>query len=81
MLAIGEGAKQRVIDQIGSMGTNLLVIRPQFRTCARRRGAAATLTTPTPRPIARGALCDAAMPDVTGSATVRYGASTISRRT
>ncbi len=31
MLAIGEGAKQRVVQQIGSMGTNLLVVRPQYR--------------------------------------------------
>jgi len=31
MLAIGEGAKQQVIAQIGQMGTNLLTVRPQFR--------------------------------------------------
>ena len=31
MLAIGEGAKQQVIAQIGQMGTNLLNVRPQFR--------------------------------------------------
>ena len=28
MLAIGDGAKQEIVDRISSMGTNLLVIRP-----------------------------------------------------
>jgi len=28
MLAIGDGAKQEVIDRIGAMGTNLLLVRP-----------------------------------------------------
>ncbi len=29
MLAIGEGAKQQVMQQIGAMGTNLLLMRPR----------------------------------------------------
>ena len=29
MMAIGEGAKQAVVQQIGSMGTNLLVVRTE----------------------------------------------------
>src|SRR5690606_38758175 len=28
MLALGEGAKQSVLERIGSMGTNLLLVRP-----------------------------------------------------
>ena len=44
MLAIGEGAKQQVIAQIGQMGTNLLTVRPQFRNARGYNGPIATLT-------------------------------------
>ena len=44
MLAIGEGAKQQVIAQIGQMGTNLLTVRPQFRNARGYAGAIATAT-------------------------------------
>jgi hypothetical protein len=39
MVAIGEGAKLRVVQQIGSMGTNLLVVSaaPAQRVAARPR--------------------------------------------
>ncbi|HEY1962921.1 MAG TPA: ATP-binding cassette domain-containing protein, partial [Rhizomicrobium sp.] len=43
MMAIGEGAKQAVIQQIGSMGTNLLVVRPSFRNMRGYNGAIASL--------------------------------------
>ena len=72
MLAIGEGAKQRVVQQIGSMGTNLLVIRPQFNN-ARGRGPVATLTIQDADEIAKLPYVMAAMPDVQGPAVVRYG--------
>jgi len=72
MLAIGEGAKQRVVQQIGSMGTNLLVIRPQFNN-ARGRGPVATLTVQDADAIGDLPYVQAAMPDVQGSAVVRYG--------
>jgi macrolide transport system ATP-binding/permease protein len=72
MLAIGEGAKQRVIQQIGSMGTNLLVIRPQFNN-ARGRGPVATLTRGDADAIAKLPYVMASMPEVQGSAVVRYG--------
>jgi macrolide transport system ATP-binding/permease protein len=72
MLAIGEGAKLRVVQQIGSMGTNLLVIRPQFNN-ARGRGPVATLTRQDADAIADLPYVMAAMPDVQGNAVVRYG--------
>ena len=72
MLAIGEGAKQRVVQQIGSMGTNLLVIRPQFNN-ARGRGPVATLTIGDSEAIERLPFVMASMPEVQGSAVVRYG--------
>ncbi len=75
MLAIGEGAKARVIEQIGSMGTNLLVIRPQFRGGARGNlGPPATLTRDDATAIRDIPFVMSVMPDVTGNATVRYGA-------
>ena len=72
MLAIGEGAKQRVVQQIGSMGTNLLVIRPQFNN-ARGRGPVATLTRQDADAIGELPYVMAAMPEVQGTAVVRYG--------
>ena len=36
MLAIGDGAKQLVLDRISAMGTNLLLVRP---VAPNRRGA------------------------------------------
>ncbi len=38
MLAIGEGAKQRVIDRISSMGTNMITVRPSSNRGAGQRG-------------------------------------------
>ncbi len=75
MLAIGEGAKARVVEQIGSMGTNLLVIRPQFRGGARGTlGPPATLTPEDATAIRDIPYVMSVMPDVSGNATVRYGA-------
>ncbi len=70
MLAIGEGAKQRVVDQIGSMGTNLIVVRP-----LRGRDATvnATLMPEDAEAIAQLPNVMSSMPDVTGEQTVRYG--------
>jgi len=70
MLAIGEGAKQRVVDQIGSMGTNLIVVRPLR---ARDATVNATLTPDDAEAIAGLPNVLASMPDVSGEQTVRYG--------
>jgi macrolide transport system ATP-binding/permease protein len=74
MLAIGEGAKQRVVDQIGSMGTNLLVIRPQFQNARGAAGAPATLTVADAEAMREIPYVMSVMPDVTGRATIRRGA-------
>ena len=73
MLAIGEGAKQQVIAQIGQMGTNLLTVRPQFRNARGYNGPIATLTPDDG--IAIGAIPNvtAQMPDIQGNQTVRFG--------
>ena len=72
MLAIGEGAKQRVVQQIGSMGTNLLVVRPQYRNARGYMGPIATLTREDAKAMESLPFVSAAMPDVRGTATVRY---------
>jgi len=73
MLAIGEGAKQQVIAQIGRMGTNLLTVRPQLRNARGFNGPIATLTPDDG--VAIGTIPDvtAEMPDIQGNQTVRYG--------
>jgi macrolide transport system ATP-binding/permease protein len=73
MMAIGEGAKQRVVDQIGSMGTNLLVVRPSHRNMRGYSGAIATLTPEDAVAIAKLPNISAAVPEITGNATVRLG--------
>ena len=73
MLAIGEGAKQEVIAQIGKMGTNLLSIRPQVRNARGYNGPIATLTPEDATAI--GAIPNVVdvMPDIQGNNTVRFG--------
>ena len=73
MMAIGEGAKQAVIQQIGSMGTNLLVVRPYGRNTRGYSGAIATLTPEDAQAIATLPNISAAVPENTGNATVRLG--------
>ena len=73
MLAIGEGAKQRVVQQIGSMGTNLLVVRPQYRNARGYLGPIATLTREDAKAMESLPFVMAAMPDVRGQATLRFG--------
>jgi macrolide transport system ATP-binding/permease protein len=73
MLAIGEGAKQQVIEQIGQMGTNLLVVRPQFRNARGYAGPIVSLTPEDADALAQIPNVTAAMPDIQGGNTVRYG--------
>jgi macrolide transport system ATP-binding/permease protein len=73
MLAIGEGAKQQVIAQIGQMGTNLLSVRPQFRNARGYNGPIATLTPEDAKAIAASIPnVRTVMPDIQGGNTVRY---------
>src|SRR5690606_25570218 len=73
MLAIGDGAKQAVIDRISAMGSNLLLVRPG---APNQRGFQNTATlvladvnaidTEVPNVLA-------AIPEQNSSATLRYG--------
>jgi macrolide transport system ATP-binding/permease protein len=72
MLAIGEGAKNSLIAQIGQMGTNLLVVRPQMRNGRGYSGAIVTLTATDAEEIAKLGYVGSAVPESTSNATVRF---------
>jgi len=73
MLAVGDGAKQAVIDRISAMGTNLLLVRPGG---VNRRGLGASIATLTPADAAAITSLPnvrAAVPEQGGGVTARYG--------
>jgi macrolide transport system ATP-binding/permease protein len=75
MLAIGDGAKQTVLDRISAMGTNLLLIRPGPPV---RRGVGGTVASLVPEDAEMIAALPnvlAAVPELGGSVTVRVGNS------
>ena len=73
MLAIGDGAKNEIVDRISSMGSNLLLVRPGAPN-QRVRWSIATLV---PEDVDAINLevpnLIAAIPELTGNATLRYG--------
>ncbi len=73
MLAIGEGAKQSVLDRISAMGTNLLVVRAGAPSQRGVGGDAATLVPEDAVVIAELPNILAAVPETTGTATARFG--------
>jgi len=75
MLAIGDGAKQVVLDRISAMGTNLLLIRPGQPN---RRGVGGTVASLVPEDadfISALPNVLAAVPELGGSVTARFGNS------
>jgi macrolide transport system ATP-binding/permease protein len=73
MMAIGEGAKEQVVQQISAMGTNLLLVRPSGRNTRGYNGAIATLTPDDAEALAKLPNVEAAIPEITGGATARLG--------
>lgn len=75
MLAIGDGAKKEIVDRISSLGSNLLLVRPGAPN-QRGRWSIATLV---PEDVDAINLevpnLIAAIPELTGTKTVRYGNS------
>ena len=73
MLAIGDGAKNEIVDRISSMGSNLLLVSPGAPN-QRGRWSIATLV---PEDVDAINLevpnLIAAIPELTGNATLRYG--------
>ncbi|MDH2432729.1 MacB family efflux pump subunit [Pokkaliibacter sp. MBI-7] len=72
MLAIGDGAKQAVIDRISAMGSNLLLVRPGAPN-QRGRSTVATLVEADVRAISELPNVLAAIPELTGTVTARAG--------
>ena len=75
MLAIGDGAKQIVLDRISAMGTNLLLIRP---AAPLRRGVGGTVASLIPEDadvIAELPNVLAAVPELGSSVTARFGSA------
>jgi macrolide transport system ATP-binding/permease protein len=73
MLAVGNGAKQQVLDRISSMGTNLLLVRPGAPNRGGQGGAIATMNVADADAIAQLPNVLAAVPEMGGSVTVRFG--------
>jgi macrolide transport system ATP-binding/permease protein len=71
MLAVGNGAKQQVLDRISGMGTNLLLVRPGAPN-QRGTGGIATLVPDDAQAIAALPNVLAAVPEQGGGATARY---------
>ncbi|MDR0565383.1 MAG: MacB family efflux pump subunit [Azoarcus sp.] len=72
MLAIGDGAKQKVVDQISAMGTNLLMVRPGAPN-QRGRDTTATLVIEDVKAIGELDNILAAVPEQSASVTLRVG--------
>ncbi len=72
MLAIGDGAKKAVVDSISAMGSNLLVVRPGGPE-QRRAWEIQTLLPADVAEINKLPHVAAALPELTGSYTLRYG--------
>lgn len=73
MLAIGDGARESVVERISAMGSNLLLVRPGAP--GQRRGGwnIATLVPEDVQAINTLPNIIAAIPELTGSQTLRYG--------
>jgi macrolide transport system ATP-binding/permease protein len=71
MLALGNGAKQQVLDSISAMGTNLLLVRPGAPN-QRFVGFRATLTTQDADAIGELPNVKEAVPEFTTGITIRY---------
>ena len=72
MLAVGEGGKQKVLDQISAMGTNLLSVRPGAPGM-RGGGGIMTLSIDDANAISKIPNITMIVPERIGQETVRYG--------
>lgn len=71
MLAIGDGAKQQVVDRISAMGSNLLLVRPGAPN--QRGRATSTLIEADVKAIDTLDNVLAAIPELTGNTSLRFG--------
>jgi macrolide transport system ATP-binding/permease protein len=72
MLAVGNGARQAVLDRISGMGTNLLLVRPATFSRGAAGGGTATMTPDDAAAIAALPNVLAAVPELGGNVTARF---------
>ncbi len=73
LLAIGNGAKQQVLNSISAMGTDLLLVRPGAPNQRFAGGSRASLVPADAEAIADLPNVDQAVPEFPSNVTVRYG--------
>jgi macrolide transport system ATP-binding/permease protein len=73
MLAVGDGAKRAVMERISGLGTNLLLVRPGAPNQRGQGGSIATLVPEDVDAIVEVPNVLAAVPEMSGGATVRFG--------
>ena len=73
MLAVGNGARQAVLDRISGMGTNLLLVRPATSNRGAAGGSTATMTPEDADALAMLPNVLAAVPELGGTVTARFG--------
>ncbi len=73
VVALGEGSKQKVLQQISSIGTNTLEIMPGKGFGDMRSGAVRTLVVPDAEALSRQDYVDSVTPVVSASKTVKFG--------
>ncbi len=73
MLAVGDGAKESVLERISAMGTNLLLVRAQAGNQRGQGGSIATLVPADADALAELPNVVAAVPELGGNVTIRYG--------
>ncbi|MCL6610590.1 MAG: ABC transporter permease [Peptococcaceae bacterium] len=78
MIAVGQGARARITSQIESMGSNLLMVFPEFSRGPVRGagGSANTLTREDAEAIAGLPYVERVAPELSGNATLRYEGQT-----
>ena len=74
VVALGEGSRQKVLQQIASIGTNTLQIMPGSGFGDRRSAAVRTLVVADADALSKLSYVDSVTPTVTTSVTARYGA-------
>ncbi len=72
MLAVGNGSKRKVLDQISAMGTNILSVRPGAPGI-RSSGDIATMTLDDAKALEDLANVETVVPERSSRATLRYG--------
>jgi macrolide transport system ATP-binding/permease protein len=77
MLAVGNGAKQVVLDRISAMGTNLLIVRAGAPNVRGRGDQIATLSPGDAAAIGDMSNVLAAVPELEGRVTVRFGSADV----